>query len=334
MKRQLWFLGRFAAYFTMNLLWPIVLMPLRVAKKLGRPVFRFIFLVYPGTLDQVRGYAPLWYREIAPMISVIGVIKGRYPGLVVTIPRTIEEMEDAGHRHQRLERMVKEVKSLADAIGAKAVALAGRLPSVLLQNGYSSLPAPIVAGNMGSTYTVVAVTQQAIADAGLSPEQVKIGVLGGYGYLGSRVVNTLKETWKVVAIDPRADKRRARDPAAVSGCNVVVVLTARGEQMETVIDHLDNGVIVVDDTHPQLPKRLVAAIKRKEGRVIKATLTLKGSIFMPRLPKWKPTWLPGCCVEAIVIAADNAKIDDQQRFNNAARMLGFTAPIVEHQSEL
>ncbi len=276
------------------------------------------------------------------MISVIGVVMGKHRGLVVTVPWLIEELEEENHRHERLDVVVREVKKIADDIGAKAVALAGRLPSVLLQNGYEQLPSPIVVGDMGAVYTVVAATHQALDAAGLDFHGVKIGVLGGYGFLGSRVVSALRKAGgEVIAIDPRIRQiggdgtRSTRDPTELANCDAVVVLTARGEQVETAVEYMKPGAIWVDDTHPQLPRRVIAAIERKDGKVIKATLTLDGARFWPRLPKWDATWLPGCCVEAMVVAANgHGKIRDQAGFDLAADRLGFVAPEAKHKSEL
>ncbi len=335
MKRQFWFLARFGAYLAMNTLWPIVFLPVcKLAKRLGRTIFKFIFLVYPGTLDQVKGYVPLWYRALASMISVIGVVTGKYPGLVLTIPWTLEELEDENHRHERLARLARELTNLAENIGAESVALAGRLPGVLLRNGYE-LKKPFIKGEKGAVFTVVETVRQALD--GTDPATVRIAVLGGRGFVGTPVVTSLRQLGgKVIAVDPRArNGKGTRDPLAVQNCDVVVVLTATGEQAETSVEYLKQGALVVDDTHPQLPRRIISAIKAKGGTVTKATLTLDGTRFLPRLPKWQPDWLPGCCVEAIVVAANNdTVIASQQDFDRLANKLGFQAIAVAHKSEL
>jgi len=340
-KKQFWFLARFVGYFTMNLLWPLLFQPLcGLLKSFNHPLFGFIFLVYPGTLDQVKGYAPLWYRQFASMISVIGfVFKARngQRGLVVTIPYTIEEMEEKNH----LGNMLKRLNRLALRIGAKSIALAGRLPGVITQNGYREmLVKPIVTGEKGTIFTIFLSVKQAVQSAGLDFRKTKVGILG-YGFIGSRLVPVLQDNGieNIVCIDPRIKQDRnnkitlTRDPMALSDRDLVVILTAKGEQAETVIDYLKPGVIVIDDTHPQLPRRLSAKIEKNGGHVIKATLGLKGMIFWPRLPNWYRNWLPGCCVEALV-SATQGFAETQKEFNQRAEEMGFVALKVTNRSDL
>lgn len=340
-KKQFWFLARFASYFTMNLLWPLFFQPLcKLLKNFNHPPFGFIFLVYPGTLDQVKGYAPLWYRQIAPMVSVIGLVfkaRNGQRGLVVSIPWTIEEMEDEG----RLGVMLKMLNRLAEKIGAKSIALAGRLPGVIAQNGHREmLVKPIVTGERGTIFTIFLSAKQAVETAGLNFCQVKVGILG-YGFIGSRLVSTLQDNGikNIVCVDPRIKQDRnnhltlTRDPMALAGMDLVVILTAKGEQAETVIDYLKPGVLIIDDTHPQLPRRLSARIEKAGGRVIKATLGMEGMVFWPRLPKWDRSWLPGCCVEALVSATQGFTMT-QKEFNQQAEQMGFVALEVTNRSDL
>ena len=341
MKRQLWFFSRFAVYLVINFLWPIVLLPFcKLAKWCGRPLFQFVFLVYPGTLDQVRGYAPLWYRSFAPLISIIGLARGKYPGLIVTIPWPLEELEEKHriYKNNCLESIVRKVKKLADDIGAKAAVLAGRLPRLLLKNGSSQLPSPIVVGDMGAVYTIMTTTRLV---ARTKLPHLQIGVVGGYGFLGLRVVAALqKSSARVIVVDPNIELeegggeiRFTRDPAELVSCDLVIILTARGEQAETVIKHIRPGTTIIDDTHPQLPHRVIVALEKKGCRVVKAILTLEGEWFWPRLPKWESDWLPGCCIEAIVVAANGTPIDNQRDFETVANQIGFRPRAVSNKSE-
>lgn len=334
--RMLWFVLRFAGYFFMILAWPMIRAICHLSRWRNKPVFDFMFVVYPGTLDQVRGYAPLWFRHIAPTISVIGIVRsggGGARGLVMTTPWTIEEIEDGKHRE-----LTEKIRAVAETIGARAVALAGRLPSVLKKNGHA-LETPIVAGDKGTVYTVIRSTEAAVASCDLALP--KIGILG-YGFIGSALARVLAERGfrDIVAVDPRITDDRSnggirlsRDPLELHDRDVVVILTARGEQAETAIDHFKDGVVVVDDTHPQLPRRLARRIESRGGRVVKATLGIGGTKFFPRLPKWDADWLPGCCVEAMVVA-ESGTAADQAEFNAMADRLGFRPLLVTNKSDL
>lgn len=293
------------------MLWFVILLPLCILLKWsGYPLFGYIFLVYPGTLDQVSGYMPQWYRKIIPIISFIGIIsrgKQGKRGLVITIPWTITEMEDGN----RLEVIVRRVNKLAKSIiGARSVALAGRMPGVIKQNGYFSLLSPpIVVGDKGAVYTITLSIKQITEALGISISKITIGILG-HGFIDSRLVNSLRyfSTNRIFVVGPRIKQERndydkvilSRDPAKLASCDLVVILTASGEQAEGAIEYLKPGVIIVDDTHPQLPHRLSILIEKNGGRVVKAVLGLDGVAFWPRLPQWGANWLPGCCIEGLL----------------------------------
>lgn len=304
---------------------------------MNKPLFDFIFVVYPGTTEQVRGYAPLWYRHITPHLAAIGMIrrgKQGKRGLVMTICWTMDELEE---QKDFLRKIADKTKNIAETIGAKSVALAGRMPSVLHQNGYQLRP-PIVAGDKGAIYTLLLSIKAALENNKLDLETVKIGIIG-HGFLGSRLAKVLQELGakNIISVDPRIideDIHLTRDPAALNDRDLAIALTAKGEQIDAIIGHLKEGVIVVDDTHPQLPAYIENEIKKqKHGQIIKATLELKGVRFFPRLPKWQTNWLPGCCVEALVSAALGFT-SDQRRFNERADMLGFSALNVSNKSDL
>lgn len=343
LKAQALFLERFALYLAVNLFgWPLVYPALFVAAKLGHPIFGYIFVVYPGSLDQVRGYMPIWMRHVIPIVSPIGIVSrgATKRGLVMTIPWTIEEMEDDP---QRLAATMNRARFIARAIGAESIALAGRMPSIISQyHGNGALQEPFVRGDKGSVYTVLLSVLQAVEQHGMRRAEVRVGILG-YGFIGSRLASSLTETGfgKVVAVDPRARHEKdngiflTRDPVHLESCDVVVVLTARGEQVDVAVDYLKHGVVVVDDTHPQLPRRLSALIREtKSGTVIKATLGMDGVRFIPRLPKWQASWLPGCTVEALVAASSGFGYNTQGEFNAVAHEMDFHAHSVENQYTL
>lgn len=342
-KKQFWLWARFGLYQAMNMLWFVILLPLCIALKWsGCPLFGYIFLVYPGALDQVRGYMPQWYRKIIPIISIIGIIsrgKQGKRGLVVMIPWTITEVEEGN----RLEVIVRRVNKLAKSIGAKSIALAGRIPGVLKQNGYFSLLSPpIVVGDKGAVYTITLSIKQITEALGISISKITIGILG-HGFIGSRLVNSLHyfSTNKIVVVDPRIKQERndydkvilSSDPAKLANCDLVVILTAGGEQAECAIEYLKPCVIIVDDTHPQLPHRLSRLIEKKGGRVVKAVLGLEGVAFWPRLPNWRANWLPGCCMEGFVSATKGFAFS-QQEFNQLAHEIRFKALDVSNINEL
>lgn len=337
-RRSIWVFKRFMIYLVANFLFSAVLLPVCIMfKRLKRPIFKFIFLVYPGTIKQIQSYIPLWYKPYIPLVSFIGIVTGKYRGLVLSIPWTLEELEDENNSLKRIGKIISKIDRIAGFIDVQGIALAGRLPGILTQGGYE-FSLPLVRGDMGSVYTVLGAIDSVVRLMKLNT--IKIGVLGGYGFIGSRVVKALKEHYDVVGVDPRILRKNGerlqmyRDPAELSNCDLIVVLTARGEQIEGAVEHFKKGVIVIDDTHPQLPRRLIKSIEKKEGKVFKSVLTFDGLKFWPPLPNWEDNWLPGCCLEAIVISLSKKQIKNQEEFNVVASQLGFWAPQVKHKSEL
>ena len=335
------FVARFMGYLTILVLWSIVFLPLcRILKRLQKPFFDFVFVVYPGTLDQVRGYGPIWVRKYVPMVSVIGIVeKGRTGkrGLVIGIPWDDDEIE----KNQLHDVIVRNVEKLADAIGATSIALAGRLPAILTQSGRKNvLNPPFVVGDKGAVFTIIKAVERAIGVQKFNPQTIQIGVVG-YGFIGSRVANVLKNSiaQPIRAADPRitVEKRTqvwlSNSPNILADCDIVIVLAGKGEQFKDAIPYLKEGVIVVDDTHPQIPAHVSGAIEKKGGKVFKAVLGLRGMKFKPRLPKWEADWLPGCCVEAVV-ACLRGFSQSQLEFDTRANEIGFEALEVTNKSDL
>lgn len=330
-------------YLAMNLLWQVILLPLCILLKcLNYPLFGYIFLVYPGTLNQVKGYMPQWYRKFIPIISVIGIIskcREGERGLVVATPWTVAEMTEGN----RLEVIARHVKRLTKTVGAKSIALAGRMPSIFTQKGYRSLLSlPIVTGDKGTVYTLAFFIKQITETVGINVSKITIGILG-YGFIGSRVVNFLLRsgTDRIIVVDPRIKQEHnkrdrvllSRYPTKLANCDLVIILTSTGEQVEGVINHLKHGVVILDDTYPQLPRRLSNLIQKKGGKVIKAVLNLDDVVFWPRLPNWEANWLPGCVVEGLV-SANKGFANSQQEFNQFAQEMNFKALNVSIKHEL
>jgi len=324
----------YTGFIIVSVLWSAILFPVvKLLKRLGLPLFDFIFLVYPGTASQVRAYAPLWYRNIKPTPSVIGIIReskkgGR--GLVMAMPWAIEEVESNG---DFLQKIVKETGNLAELIGAKAVALGGRVVTVLHKQGFE-LKLPLLPGDKGAVYVILSSIKQGLKEANIEHQDIKVGILG-YGFLGSHIGYFLKKYWgwNVIGIDPRFDEPKDQDGirltpdfSEIRDCNLILVLTPRGSDIADEIKYFRPGTLVVDDTHPPLSKKLISIIQEKGCKVLKATLELQGTSFFPKLPGWEKSWIPGCCIEAIVVSRfGDISGKSQEEFNALADQAGFTA---------
>jgi len=346
MRKLLWFTLRFSAWSVMVIAWPALLKWICWGfNKLGYPIFDFIFVVYPGTPKQARGYAPDWVRTfIAPyiaVISTIGIIKkgtksGR--GLVVTVPWTAEEI----HKGHYLEKITTRVTNMSAAIGVKSIALAGRIPSMLKSNGYSPNGNGIVLGDKGALFTITQSLFMQVSKKGLL--NPRIGILG-YGFLGEQLIPLIKASGitkhNIIVVDPRTPSNGVPDyveysntPDVLSVCDLIIVLTGTGKQADKAIKYLREDVVVIDDTHPQMPRYLNNNIRKNGGTIVKATLEIEGVSFLPRLPGWEASWLPGCCVHAMVLATNGGFINSQDEFNRRAKEMGFRALDVSNKEGL
>lgn len=322
----LWCLANF-------ILWPILGL---VAKHLN--LFQFLFVVYPGSQNNIRAYAPMWFQRIFKgvfRLSVIGIMtKGkRTGGLIVTLSDAPDELsqEEFMEIHERILQVGKKA-------GVASIALAGRLPTLLYQHGVP-IEHPFVKGDRGAVFTITETVLHLLEKKGL-PYDSTIGIVG-LGYLGSRVARRLREMElpSIVGYDPRVRDLgvnhgfiSTNDPAVLKDCRIVVTLTPKGEDVASVLPWLPGGVIVVDDTHPQIPPSLIQQIQERGREVYRSTLGLKGVRALPRLPGYHKNWLPGCVVEALVLNGGANGLTPAE-FEQKGREIGLTPFLVSPRGE-
>lgn len=331
-------MGRLVMWCVVNfLIWPMI-----------QPVVKylhwidFLFVVYPGTDGDVRAYAPLWFRkamkEIFPL-SLIGIIcrgKGGKRGLVITLSCNPEEFSA-----EQLKKLYKEICSFANSCRATSIALAGRLPSIFILNQIN-LDYPFLKGDRGTLFTVTETVKYVLNAENLSPDST-IGILG-VGFVGGRVLRRLREQGytSLIGIDPRVENPYVNKYTILTGditllnrCDAVVILTARGSDAAKAIPYLKEGVIVIDDTHPQLPYSLVKEVQKKGGKVYKAALGFgsDGVKIFPRLPGYNSKWLPGCVIESLVVS-NGYNGNTQERFDQKGREIGLKPLLVAPMGEV
>ncbi len=152
---------------------------------------------------------------------------------------------------------------------------------------------------------------------GKPPADVTIAIPGGAGLIGRQLVEELaKEFAAVVALDPRyADERRwegnilytdlAQD---VGRADAVLVLTARGDQASSIVPFLTPGAVVADDTYPEVPLSLREEMEAAGATVLKAAVTDRRFRTLPRIPIFRDDEIPGCLLEAMVVADQGAEV--------------------------
>jgi hypothetical protein len=321
---------RKAVFLTLNLgfgwlLWPLLL----TIRPFGW--VRFLFLVYPGTDADLESYCPgaiarSWLCSGRPMIA--GVVASRGTGdfgLVLAVPNT---PGDFTRDPELCHLVVARLRRMEALSGARAIALAGQLPSVMRLRGIT-LHEPFVDGTRGTVFSIVDTIDQMMRLERMNKDAIQI-VLIGVGYLGRRVLTQLQRSgFDVKGLDLRPDPRGdvwtgAKGIERLRHADVVVVMTGRGSDFNPYIEYLKPGAIVIDDTHPRITNI-------PDGvRTYKVAAELAGTRFVPRLPGYESTWVPGCGVEAMVAARTGTfEFIDQDVFNATARSLGFQARLIE-----
>jgi len=322
---------RFTFYLLLNFLY-IIFRPIIHRHKL----IDFITLVYPGTDRDIKSYVLFkWIRAFLPIISVVGVFIYRNGkkfrlGLTVATGYSAEEMEK---NKILLLQIRSSLLKFAENIGVKSVAMVGRMPSIMVKMGIPIEP-PLLSGNKGTLFALTETIKDVLQKEKLFPEEIVIGILG-VGYIGRTLFECLKKMKfaGIRAVDVRFkvsvwNKNRIKlgnDPKLLEECNVVVVLTPRGSDLKKYLPYLRNGVIIIDDTHPKIPKNLLGdLIRLKKAKIYKVLLTLKKMKIFPSWPGYSNYSLPGCTIEAIVTSINrNIPFSSQISFTEAARKIGL-----------
>jgi hypothetical protein len=309
---------RYVGFLTLNLFlrWPIwtLLFVLRPFE-----IFKYLFLVYPGTDSDLDGYCPRWLAKswvFSKKPTIGGFISGG--GLVLVVPNTVHDFKNGEKVSEEVVRRMVKIKNLTKA---KAIALAGQLPGVVSRKGIP-IGNPIVQGNKGTVFSVMETLNEAVNKHNINLKEAKVALIG-VGYVGQLLLESLeKEGCHPIGVDvhgtPYYENR-----GAVSCADIVIVLTAKGSDFAPYAKELKEGAIVIDDTHPRIREK-------PEGIFFyKVALGLKGVNFTPRLPGYHNDWIPGCVVEAIVASATGSFNGEQSDFNQRAKELGFFAHMVQ-----
>lgn len=151
------------------------------------------------------------------------------------------------------------------------MALVGRLPKLLFQTGDDIF----VEGKTGTVFTVLDTLDVVLTKLNVKKSDISIGVMG-IGFIGKETVKqfSLMGFASVAGFDTRFEHARAVENGVTTGndalilgeCDVLVMLTPRGDDISEYISHLKRGVIIIDDTHPFISLGNVRKIQsEKEG---------------------------------------------------------------------
>lgn len=308
----------------------------------------FVFLVY-GDERHKRACWPKFVERIIGLLGLIGFLRfksghKRQRGLIMATTKSREDI--VKNPHLALE-VVAEVKS---RFPGAVIALAGQLPGWVVAASKAPPAEPCVTGMLGTCYTVLNSVREAIADRlpdrqdGGSWKSVVVAVIGGAGHTGSEVVKLLAREDRiscVIALDPRYgyEERdgnkvwKTSNSKALAQANLAVVLTGKGDDAEAAIEQLKHGVVVLDDTHPMMGRKMIQSLRAMMAGVYKITSKGegKGLRYLPLLPDFKQGDIPGCLLEALVVSVfGRSSLVNYSVFEQHARSLGIAPRLGQH----
>ncbi len=320
-------LGKGTAIASVNAIWPSL-------RRLLRP--DYLFVTYPGTERHKRLYFPPWVERTLRPVFPSGIIRfGSYWGLIVSGVATAETLESSP---ERMRALLEETRGQFP--GIEVIAMAGRLPGVAEKTGVGLEP-PFIHGHRGTVCAMAGAAHELVRLLGKPPSEVTIGLVGSGGFIGSRLLESLAtEFGRVVALDPRFEETSSDEggrvlytdnPEHLVEAEAVIVLTARGTDTATMVQHISWGAVVADDTHPDIPEPIRAAMEQRGATVLKAAMADERIRIVPRIPTFRPDDIPGCLLEALVVVQRGSEVlESQETFNAAAHELGFRARLAPH----
>ena len=343
LKRRLWVAARMAVFLTVNLLWPLL-------KYVVKP--KVVFAVY-GTRGDQRAYFPDWFKRICPPVVVAAYIKDKASrGVMVSSVYSEEELAtDSNKVSKYIEDLKKEFPEV------NRFALVGRLPGFTMKAGIDILP-PLVDGSMGTRFAMYESAMQIASkleeathitltsDLDPKPWENSIAILGGAGRIGSKLIDDLcKQFQTVIAIDPRYVEERqelmngstviyTKRGERLKGTRLVLVLTARGDDILPMVEHFESGTVIADDTHPCI-KRPTREMLQKQGVDVWKTVVTSAEYGMyPRMPNFRNDNIPGCLLEALVLnATGDHVLESPEKFFEEAKKCGYKTLLIRHPDD-
>lgn len=330
-KRRLWVLGRMAAFFCVNLLWPLL-------KYVVKP--QVVFAVY-GTRGDQRAYIPNWFKRICPPIVLVAYIKDKSSrGLMIS---SVYSEEELASDSKKVTKYIEDMRKVFPTVNR--FALVGRLPGFCMKAGIDVAP-PLVDGSLGTRFAMYESAVQIADKLEDKTQATSIAVLGGAGRIGSKLIDDLcKSFQKVIAIDPRYIEEQqelkggstviyTKRSESLKGTRLVLVLTAKGEDIIPMVEHFEPGTIIADDTHPCIKRATRERLNKQGVDLWKTVVTSTEYGMYPRMPNFRNDNIPGCLLEALVLNARGDQVlESDSIFFEEAKNCGYKTLLIRHPND-
>nr|WP_278248704.1 PilZ domain-containing protein [Marinobacter halodurans] len=330
-KRTLWKKSRRLAVLVVN----TYLRPLVIA--LVRP--QFIFAVYGNEKQAGSYFSPDMVRRM-PSNLILGFIRNEdMRGLMVASQFLEHELQaDSDKVRLYMERLQQDFPR------AQRIALVGRLPNFVKKAGIE-IKRPLVEGSLGTRYMIWDIARQ-MHERPQYRHQDSIVVLGGAGRIGNAVCRDLTSLFEtVIGLDPRyeedqeinTDQGKVLQTSSLERLHdetLYIALTHQGDAVLDLYQHMPEGALIADDTHPCISLKVRERLRENQIEVEKIVLSHDQFMMWPRMPDWNNRDIPGCLVEALVLLRRPDVAEGSfSGFCQEAEFLGFTGRLVRPLDE-
>jgi hypothetical protein len=331
LKRRLWVFGRMASFLGVNLLWPLL-------KNVVKP--QVVFAVY-GTRGDQKAYFPNWFKKICPPVVVAAYLKDKAShGVMISSVYSEEELASDS------KKVIKYISDMRKAFpSAKRFALVGRLPGFSTKAGID-ITHPLVDGSFGTRFAMYESAIQIAKKLEDRTQATSIAILGGAGRIGSKLIDNLCKSFQtVIAIDPRytEDQQELKGGStviytkrreAVRGTRLVLVLTAKGDDIKPMVEYFEPGTVIADDTHPCIKRNTREQLNKQGVELWKTVVTTSDYGMYPRMPNFRSDSIPGCLLEALVLnATGDYVLESTSIFFEEAKKCGYKTLLIRHPND-
>jgi hypothetical protein len=254
--------------------------------------FRFlnrVFLAYP-----VRRPIPVRNPRLTRLVeryrwrpAIVGVFRqGRVWGLAFSVTGAEAELIDVKNALP-LAALLARMEGIARLLHADRCALAGVLPSVLASRG---IPHGTVEAETAAACVVRAIRKvQALENLTGCP----IVILGSRGFVGSRVMERLPDN-AVYPVD-RNTGHPVELPPEVRGQSALLVNLTWADVLETWVDRMWPGLVVLNEVYPPPSTRCCERIRAKQVKLYHITGVAGAAI--PPFPGAYAGGIPCCAAD-------------------------------------
>jgi hypothetical protein len=330
-KRRLWVAGRMAAFLGVNLLWPLL-------KHVVKP--QVVFAVY-GTRGDQRAYFPHWFKRICPPVVIAAYIKDKASrGVMIS---SVYSEEELASDSKKVRKYIGDMRKAFPSVNR--FALVGRLPGFSMKAGIN-IARPLVDGSLGTRFAMYESAVQIAEKLEDKSRASTIAILGGAGRIGSKLIDDLCKSFQtVIAIDPRYTEEQqelkggstviyTKRSESLKETRLVLVLTAKGEDILPMVEYFEPGTIIADDTHPCIKRATRERLKKQGVDLWKTVVTSSDYGMYPRMPNFRNDNIPGCLLEALVLnAAGEHVLDSASKFFEEAKKCGYKTLLIRHPND-